>query len=76
MPRLRGCSTITSYSIQGAPIEFIHARPDAVVQLRELSEVHYLPIDDVVDPRARGPAGSGDSQGDVIDAEVVDEEKK
>jgi hypothetical protein len=28
--------------------------PDAVVQLRELSEVHYLPIDDVVDPRARG----------------------
>jgi hypothetical protein len=28
--------------------------PDAVVELRELSEVHYLPIDDVVDPRARG----------------------
>jgi len=28
--------------------------PDAVVQFRELSEVHYLPIDDVVDPRARG----------------------
>jgi hypothetical protein len=28
--------------------------PDAVVELRELSEVHYLAIDDVVDPRARG----------------------
>jgi len=28
--------------------------PDAVVQLHELSEVHYLPMDDVVDPRARG----------------------
>jgi hypothetical protein len=27
--------------------------PDAVRQLRELSEVHYLPIDDVIDPRAR-----------------------
>lgn len=28
--------------------------PDAVVQLRELSEAHYLPIDEVIDPRARG----------------------
>ena len=29
--------------------------PDAVRQLKELSTAHYLPIDDVVDPRARGP---------------------
>jgi hypothetical protein len=28
--------------------------PDAVVQLKELSEVHYLAMDDVIDPRARG----------------------
>jgi hypothetical protein len=28
--------------------------PDAVVQLKELSEVHYLTMDDVPDPRARG----------------------
>jgi hypothetical protein len=27
--------------------------PDAVQQLKELSAVHYLPIDDVIDPRAR-----------------------
>jgi len=27
--------------------------PDAVRQLKELSEVHYLPMDDVIDPRAR-----------------------
>lgn len=27
--------------------------PDEVRQLRELSEAHYLPIDDVIDPRAR-----------------------
>jgi hypothetical protein len=27
--------------------------PDAVRQLMELSEAHYLPIDDVIDPRAR-----------------------
>jgi hypothetical protein len=27
--------------------------PDAVRQLKELSEAHYLRIDDVVDPRAR-----------------------
>ncbi len=27
--------------------------PDAVRQMRELSDVHYLPIDDVIDPRAR-----------------------
>lgn len=27
--------------------------PDAVRQLKELSEAHYLPIDDVIDPRAR-----------------------
>jgi hypothetical protein len=27
--------------------------PDAVRELRELSEVHYLPLDDVIDPRAR-----------------------
>jgi hypothetical protein len=30
--------------------------PDAVRQLKELSAVHYLPLDDVIDPRARGPA--------------------
>jgi hypothetical protein len=30
--------------------------PDAVRQLMELSEAHYLPIDEVVDPRARVPA--------------------
>jgi hypothetical protein len=29
--------------------------PDAVRQLKELSTAHYLPIDDVVDPRAQGP---------------------
>lgn len=27
--------------------------PDAVRQLQELSEAHYLPIDDVIDPRVR-----------------------
>jgi hypothetical protein len=27
--------------------------PGAVQQMRELSDVHYLPIDDVIDPRAR-----------------------
>jgi len=26
---------------------------DAVLQLKELSETHYLPLDDVIDPRAR-----------------------
>ena len=30
--------------------------PDAVRQLNELSGVHYLPIEDVIDPRARVPA--------------------
>jgi hypothetical protein len=30
--------------------------PDAVRQLKELSAVHYLPIDQVIDPRARTPA--------------------
>ena len=30
--------------------------PDAVRQLKELSEAHYLPIDEVIDPRARLPA--------------------
>jgi hypothetical protein len=30
--------------------------PDAVRQLKELSEVHYLPIDHVTNPRARVPA--------------------
>lgn len=30
--------------------------PDAVRQLMELSEAHYLRIDDVIDPRARLPA--------------------
>jgi hypothetical protein len=29
--------------------------PDALRQLRELSEVHYLPLDQVIDPRARMP---------------------
>jgi alkylhydroperoxidase family enzyme len=29
--------------------------PDAVRQLQELSEAHYLPFDDVMDPRARMP---------------------
>jgi hypothetical protein len=28
--------------------------PDAVVQLKELSDAHYLPMDDVIDPRKRG----------------------
>jgi hypothetical protein len=28
--------------------------PDAVLELKELSEAHYLVIDDVIDPRARG----------------------
>jgi alkylhydroperoxidase family enzyme len=28
--------------------------PDAVLELRELSEQHYLPMDEVIDPRARG----------------------
>lgn len=30
--------------------------PDAVRQLQELSEVHYLPLADVIDPRAHAPA--------------------
>ena len=29
--------------------------PGAVRQLKELSAVHYLPIDRVIDPRARMP---------------------
>jgi hypothetical protein len=28
--------------------------PEAVLELRELSEAHYLKLDDVIDPRARG----------------------
>jgi hypothetical protein len=28
--------------------------PQAVVQMKELSEAHYLPMDDVIDPRKRG----------------------
>jgi hypothetical protein len=30
--------------------------PEAVQQLAELSDAHYLPIDEVIDPRARVPA--------------------
>src|SRR4030095_10565446 len=28
--------------------------PDAVLRMRALSEAHYLPLEDVIDPRVRG----------------------
>ena len=44
--------------IRGRPnvLRALSLVPDAVRQLQELSEVHYLPMADVVDPRARIPS--------------------